>query len=114
MAVRRRCLRAGISGIIASTVLASAAMIISYLGSSGATVFTTLVLMTGITAAIPYRFSSLAQLKWRWIDHRTLETRPRWRPRSLGEPTVCLVSPAAATRFQGRPASLHRFSVMRP
>ena len=64
-------------GIIASTVLASAAMIINYLGSSGATVFTTLVLMTGITAAIPYAFSALAQLKWRWIDHRTLET-PRF------------------------------------
>jgi len=40
-------------GIIASTLLASIAMIINYLGSSGATVFTTLVLMTGITAAIP-------------------------------------------------------------
>jgi basic amino acid/polyamine antiporter, APA family len=64
-------------GIIASTVLASVAMIINYLGSSGATVFTTLVLMTGITAAIPYAFSALAQLKWRWIDHRTLET-PRF------------------------------------
>ncbi len=48
-------------GIIASTVLASIAMIINYLGSSGATVFTTLVLMTGITAAIPYGFSTLAQ-----------------------------------------------------
>lgn len=45
--------------------------------SMGATVFTTLVLMTGITAAIPYGFSALAQLKWRWIDHRTLET-PRF------------------------------------
>jgi len=44
-------------GIVASTVLASIAMIINYLGSSGATVFTTLVLMTGITAAIPYAFS---------------------------------------------------------
>ena len=64
-------------GIIASTVLASVAMIINYLGSNGATVFTTLVLMTGITAAIPYGFSALAQLKWRWIDHKTLET-PRF------------------------------------
>src|SRR5947209_4324672 len=64
-------------GIVPSTVLASAAMIINYLGSSGATVFTTLVLMTGITAAIPYAFSALAQLKWRWTDHRTLET-PRF------------------------------------
>jgi basic amino acid/polyamine antiporter, APA family len=64
-------------GIVASTVLASIAMGINYLGSGGATVFTTLVLMTGITAAIPYAFSALAQLKWRWIDHRTPHT-PRF------------------------------------
>ena len=64
-------------GIIASTVLASIAMVINYLGSNGETVFTTLVLMTGITAAIPYGFSALAQLKWRLIDHRTVET-PRF------------------------------------
>jgi basic amino acid/polyamine antiporter, APA family len=31
--------------------------------------------MTGITAAIPYAFSALAQIKWRWRDHRTLHTR---------------------------------------
>ena len=54
-----------VTGIIASTVLASLAMVVSYSGSSGATVFTTLVLMTGITAAIPYAFSALAQLRWR-------------------------------------------------
>ena len=53
-------------GIIASTLLASIAMIINFLGSGGATVFTTLVLMTGITAAIPYGYSALAQIKWRW------------------------------------------------
>jgi len=64
-------------GIVASTVLASLAMILNYLGSGGATVFTTLVLMTGITAAIPYAFSALAQLKWRWVDHRTVQT-PRF------------------------------------
>ncbi len=73
------CARAAF-GIIASTVLASVAMIINYLGSSGATVFTTLVLMTGITAAIPYGFSALAQMKWRWIDHRTLPD-PALHPR---------------------------------
>jgi APA family basic amino acid/polyamine antiporter len=65
------------SGIIASTVLASVAMLINYLGSSGPTVFTTLVLMTGITSAIPYAFSALAQLKWRWIDHQAMHT-PRF------------------------------------
>ncbi|HET7247207.1 MAG TPA: amino acid permease [Streptosporangiaceae bacterium] len=64
-------------GIVASTVLASIAMAINYLGSGGATVFTTLVLMTGITSAIPYGFSALAQLKWRWIDHREMQT-PRF------------------------------------
>jgi APA family basic amino acid/polyamine antiporter len=52
-------------------------MAINYLGSNGATVFTTLVLMTGITAAIPYAFSALAQLKWRWIDHKATQT-PRF------------------------------------
>src|SRR6516162_1877208 len=62
-------------GIIASTALASIAMIINFLGSGGATVFTTLVLMTGITAAIPYAFSALAQIKWRLVDHRS--SRPR-------------------------------------
>ena len=61
-------------GIVASTLLASIAMVINYLGSNGVTVFTTLVLMTGITAAIPYGFSALAQIKWRWIDHQELHT----------------------------------------
>jgi APA family basic amino acid/polyamine antiporter len=33
--------------------------------------------MTGITSAIPYGFSALAQLKWRWLDHRAMQT-PRF------------------------------------
>jgi APA family basic amino acid/polyamine antiporter len=57
-------------GIIASTALASVAMVISYLGANGSTVFTTLVLMTGITAAIPYAFSALAQIAWRLRDRQ--------------------------------------------
>jgi len=61
-------------GIVSSTLLASVAVVISYLGTDGATVFTTLVLMTGITSAIPYAFSALAQIKWRWVDHRTGST----------------------------------------
>jgi APA family basic amino acid/polyamine antiporter len=40
-------------------------------------VFTTLILMTGITAAIPYGFSALAQIKRRWANHRELQT-PRF------------------------------------
>jgi basic amino acid/polyamine antiporter, APA family len=59
-------------GIIASTVLASIAMAINYVGSGGAQVFTTLVLMTGITSAIPYAFSALAQIKWRIADRRAM------------------------------------------
>ncbi|AEV84889.1 transporter [Actinoplanes sp. SE50] len=53
------------AGILSSTILGSLAMTVSYMGASGATVFNTLVLMTGITAAIPYAFSALAQLRWR-------------------------------------------------
>ena len=64
-------------GVVVSAVLSSAAVVINYLGSNGATVFTTLILMTGITAAIPYGFSALAQLKWRWIDQKTMHT-PRY------------------------------------
>jgi basic amino acid/polyamine antiporter, APA family len=66
-------------GIVASTALASVAMLVNYMGSSGATAFTTLVLMTGITAAIPYAFSGLAQLKWRLVDKRTIQTPRLWR-----------------------------------
>jgi APA family basic amino acid/polyamine antiporter len=61
-------------GIIASTILASIAMIVNYLGANGTNAFTTLVLMTGITAAIPYAFSALAQLKWRWTDRQKHNT----------------------------------------
>jgi APA family basic amino acid/polyamine antiporter len=74
-------------GIIASTLLASVAIVINYIGSSGQTVFTTLVFMTGITAAIPYAFSALAQLKWRWIDHQQTET-----PRLLRDGIVALTA----------------------
>jgi len=72
----KRLSKAGVPafGVIASTVLASIAMAINYLGSGGATVFTTLVLMTGITSAIPYAFSALAQIKWRLADNREMHT----------------------------------------
>jgi APA family basic amino acid/polyamine antiporter len=85
----KRISRTGVPafGIVASTILASIAMFINYLGSSGATAFTTLVLMSGITAAIPYGFSALAQMKWRVIDHRTLET-----PRFVRDMVVAVVA----------------------
>lgn len=74
-------------GIVASTTLASIAIVINYLGSSGATVFTTLVLMTGITAAIPYLFSAMAQLKWRMADRKELQT-----PRFARDAVVAVLS----------------------
>jgi len=61
-------------GIVSSTLLASAVMIVNYLGANGARAFTTMVLMTGITAAIPYAFSALAQIRWRWNDRRAMVT----------------------------------------
>jgi APA family basic amino acid/polyamine antiporter len=81
-------------GIIASTALASVAVVINYLGSGGATVFTTLVLMTGITAAVPYAFSALAQIKWRLADHRTMDT-----PRFVRDLAVAVVSVVFAILF---------------
>jgi APA family basic amino acid/polyamine antiporter len=57
-------------GIIASTALASVAVLVSFWGADGATVFTTLVLMTGITAAVPFAFSGLAQVVWRLRDRK--------------------------------------------
>jgi len=57
------------------------------MGVSGPTVFTTLVLMTGTTAAIPYAFSALAQLKWRWVDHQQLDT-----PRFVRDSLVAVVA----------------------
>ncbi len=63
-------------------------MIMSYVGTSGATVFNTLVYMSGITAAIPYAFSALAQIKWRLVDHRELHT-----PRFVRDVGVAVVAP---------------------
>ena len=59
---------APVFGIVSSTLFASIAVLISFWGTNGATVFTTLVLMTGITAAIPFGFSALAQIVWRFKD----------------------------------------------
>jgi APA family basic amino acid/polyamine antiporter len=74
-------------GIVFSTALASIVMVINYLGSNGVTVFTTLVLMTGITAAIPYGFSAAAQIKWRIADQKKIET-----PRFLRDMIVAVLA----------------------
>lgn len=49
-------------GIITSTVLASVLMVVSY--TSFASVFTTIVLLSVLTAVIPYLFSAAAQVYW--------------------------------------------------
>jgi basic amino acid/polyamine antiporter, APA family len=81
-------------GIVFSTALASVAMVINYLGSNGVTVFTTLVLMTGITAAIPYGFSAAAQIKWRLADRKQMET-----PRFARDMIVAVLSVAFSVAF---------------
>ena len=60
---------------------------IAYAGSAGYTVFNTLVYMSGITAAIPYGFSALAQITWRLRDNRSLRT-----PRFVRDVTVAVVA----------------------
>ena len=74
-------------GIVTSTVLASAAMVVSFVGNSGYEVFNVLVYMSGITAAIPYAFSAAAQLKWRLADHRQLHT-----PRFVRDASVAVIA----------------------
>ena len=74
-------------GIVASTALASVVMICSYAGSAGYTVFNTLVFMSGITAAIPYGFSALAQIKWRREDNRAIQT-----PRFVRDVSVAVIA----------------------
>lgn len=83
-------------GIVVSTGLASAAVVLSYLGTSGATVFTTLVLMTGITSAIPYAFSALAQLSWRIRDRGLDQSHT---PRLVLDLAVALVALAVSIAF---------------
>ncbi len=76
-------------GIIASTALASVFTYLAYAGTSGYDVWNTLVYMTGITAAIPYGFSALAQMKWRLLDQRTIHTQRFVR--DMGVAVVALV-----------------------
>ncbi|TMC02167.1 MAG: amino acid permease [Chloroflexi bacterium] len=99
-------------GIVASTVLASVAMIVNFLGDSGPRAFTTLVLMTGITAAIPYAFSALAQIRWRWNDRRALVSAENpwtyWAPFILAGVALVLGIPVynAQRRHMTRPQAV--------
>ena len=100
-------------GIIASTALASVFMIMSYAGSVGITVFNTLVYMSGITAAIPYAFSALAQIKWRLrrppgAADAAVRARRRHRRRGPG-----LLRALHLVLAQHRRGHLHRRSTCR-
>jgi APA family basic amino acid/polyamine antiporter len=56
-------------GIVASTVLATALTVVSY--SAFSQVFTTLVLLSVLTAVVPYLFSAAAQLYWLLVHGRS-------------------------------------------
>lgn len=60
----RKTNKAGVPiwGVILSTLLASVFTLYSYASASGIEVLNTLVLLTGVTAAVPYFFSALAQI----------------------------------------------------
>lgn len=60
-------------GIVASTGLASLLMVFSYFGQTGAGVFNIMILLSGLTAAVPYLFSAVALMKW---SARRNERRP--------------------------------------
>ena len=104
----KRLSRTGVPafGVVISTILASIAVIINYLGASGADVFTTLVLMTGITAAIPYGFSALAQLKWCRADRHSMADRSLRAGHGRRRPLVGVLHPVHLVLAQHRPALL--------
>jgi APA family basic amino acid/polyamine antiporter len=60
-------------GILTGTVLASALTVVSY--TSFAKVFTTVVLLSVLTAVIPYLFSAAAQLYWLLTDGRRIRVQ---------------------------------------
>ena len=81
-------------GIIGSTVLASVFTWISYQGESGLNVFNTLVFLSGVTAAIPYFFSALAQLYWLYTEGRRIRV-----PRFARDAGIAIVSLAFSGWF---------------
>jgi APA family basic amino acid/polyamine antiporter len=81
-------------GIVIATLLASVFTVLSYLGSAGYTVFNTLVFMSGITAAIPYGLSALAQIKWLVREGRQLHA-----PRVARDVIVAVVAVVFSVLF---------------
>ncbi len=64
--------RAGVPiwGVVFSTLLASAFTLFSYASSSGIEVLNTLVLLTGVTGAVPYFLSALSQIYYLMTEGR--------------------------------------------
>lgn len=92
----RRLSRRGVPafGIVTSAGLATVVVLLSHVGAAGVAVFNTLVLMTGIAAAVPYAFSALAQLKWRLAERRAIA-----RARLVRDVLVASVSFAVSVLF---------------
>lgn len=61
-------------GLVISTAIASILVIVSYWGQSGLSVFTTLILLTGVTTAVPYFLSAMAGV----YLLASQKTRPHW------------------------------------
>lgn len=57
-------------GVVFSTVLATVFTFVSYQGATGVDVFNTLVLLTGVTAAVPYFMSAIAQIYYLLTEGR--------------------------------------------
>ena len=81
-------------GILVSATLSTICVLLSHVGATGISVFNTLVLMTGIAAAIPYAFSALAQVKWRIADQRVIT-----RSRLVRDLTIAVVSFVVSVLF---------------
>ena len=104
----KRLSRSGVPafGIVTSTVLASDRHDHQLPRGQRRHVFTTLVLMTGITAAIPYAFSALAQLKWCRADHRAMRDRTVRPGHGRRRRLAGLLRPVHLVLAQHRPALL--------
>ncbi len=62
-------------GVVFSTLLASAFTLFSYASSSGIEVLNTLVLLTGVTAAVPYFFSAVAQIYYLMTEGKVVSPK---------------------------------------
>lgn len=65
-------------GIVVSTGLSSILLAVSYFGQTGGGVFKVVILLAGLSAAVPYLLSALALIKWSQSKQARLTT-PHWK-----------------------------------